>query len=181
VAAFATVEDLATDLQRNFTAAETATASQALDIATQVIKTYTRQEIEETASDSIVLRRTYHPILLLPQVPVTVVTSVNDGTLLVVNTDYEFSEAGVLKRLHGTWRTNVTVVYTHGYPTIPLDIRGVTLSIAARRFTGGPAGNVQGETLGPYRVEYGGTESVVLKQEEIDVLNRYRAFAQIPA
>jgi hypothetical protein len=181
VAAFATVEDLATDLQRNFTAEESATASQALDIATQVIKTYTRQEIEQITADSVVLRRTYHPILLLPEVPVTAVASVNDGTLRVVDVDYEWSEAGVLKRLYGTWRTNVTVVYTHGYATIPLDIRGVALSIAARRFTGGPSGNVQAETMGPYRVEYGGTESVVLKPEEIDVLNRYRAFAQIPA
>jgi hypothetical protein len=179
VAAFATAEDLATDLQRNLTAVETATATQALDIATQIIKTYTRQQIEQTTGETVVLRRTYHPILLLPQVPVTAVTSVNDGTLLTVDTDYEFSAAGVLKRLHGTWRTNVTVVYTHGYATIPLDIRGVTLSIAARRFTGGPS-NVEAETMGPYRVEYG-RESVDLKPEEIDVLNRYRAFAQIPA
>lgn len=180
MASFATPTELQVYMgHAAFSAAEILTAQQHLDIATQIIKTYTRQNIERVDNDSVVLRRSNHSILLLPQVPVIAVDSVNDGSLLVVNDDYEWSTAGVLKRLYGSWRENTTVVYDHGYATVPEDIVGVCLALASRGFAGADNTDVEKEQMGPYAVTYR-VAIAALESEEVATLNRYRAFQQVP-
>lgn len=169
---FATVAELVTYMNRTFAVgAETDRAQQALDVATSIIQNYTRQRIERVAGETAILRRTYGTIALLPELPVEAVTSVTDDTgTLVVDTDYEVREGGVLRRLVGTWRYDLTVVYTHGYATIPNDIKGVTLQLA-ESWHGHGGRDVESEALGTYRVFFAAADQWAGART---VLDRYR-------
>jgi hypothetical protein len=61
------------------------------------------------------------------------------------------------------------VTYTHGYATIPDDIRGVTLDLAARKMAN-PSGNRQ-EGIGSYSISYG---DVADDDPVFDPISRYR-------
>jgi hypothetical protein len=174
MAAFATAEDLATYMQRDFIAAETATATQALDVASEIIRGYTGQQIDEVPDESVTLRAEIgnNGVLFLSQLPVTAVASVTeDGTLLTVTTDYEWSRAGILWRVGAVnWIHPVVVVYDHGYATVPHDIKGVALSLATRLFSGT---TVKSESVGMYQVTYADPDGFTPTEKAI--LARYRA------
>lgn len=79
--------------------------------------------------------------LVLPVAPVTDVASVvedPDGaapTTLVVGTDVEWSDAGILRRLNGIFRRRFRwyeTTVTHGYETTPEAVRNTVLRVAAR-------------------------------------------------
>jgi hypothetical protein len=169
--AFATVEDLATYMARDFSAAETATATQALDIATANIQRYTGQTITATPNQTVTLRPdTFHPTILL-QRPVTNIDSVvEDGVTLTVNVDYYFTASGLLFRIDQNWGEKVVVQYDSGYAVIPDDIKGVCLSLAARIF-GSSGQAVSSESLGLYQVQYDNSE--MLTPAEKGILSRY--------
>jgi hypothetical protein len=139
--AFATVEDLATHLRRDLDAADTATASQALDGATQLIRSYLGQQVSETTDDIVELDSTATNLLQLPETPVTDVTEVRENGIVLDPTKYSWTASGMLWRWGGgmTWPWStapgiVQVTYDHGYATIPDDMRLVCLEIAARVF-----------------------------------------------
>jgi hypothetical protein len=140
--AFATAEDLATYVGSDLAAWETATVSQALDVATSLIRAHLRQWISLVDNETITLYpRSRTSLLRLPERPVRGVDQVTDygtvtatGTVLVATTDYVWTPTGALYRVNGTWGEKVQVVYDHGYVTIPDDIRGVCLSLAAQQF-----------------------------------------------
>jgi hypothetical protein len=170
--AFATAEDLATYMGRDFSAEETATATQALDIATATIQNYTGQKLTAVTDETVTVPRVSTTLVLLPEIPVNNVDSVtDDGELLVFDEDYIWHSSGVIHRLTGGFTRSVVVQYDHGYTTIPDDIKGACLSIAARLFTSSGQ-NVTTESLGMYRVSYGGAD---FSPEERQVLGRYRA------
>lgn len=136
---FASPADLAAYLQRPaFTAgAETTSAQLALDIASSVVRERTGQDFI-VATSTVTLDTHGDEDVRLPQLPVTSVTSVttrNRGsvttTARTLNTDYEV-RGGRLRWVGiGAWPYEVTVTYTHGYATIPDDVRGATLAVAA--------------------------------------------------
>jgi hypothetical protein len=141
MASFAAVADLVTYLNHTFAAgAETERAQQALDLASSDIKNYTQQMIEEMEDDTITLDGPDSCELVLPEIPVTVIASVEiDGEALAAD-DYELSgAAGILRRVNGaTWGTkfgSIEVTYTHGYAAIPTDVKSVCLALAARKLT----------------------------------------------
>jgi hypothetical protein len=177
MAAFATAEDFATYIQKDLSAPETATASQALDIASEVIRGYTGQLIDAVANESVTIRplRGNSGVLLLAQVPVTSVDSVTeDGTLLVTADDYAWSEAGIIWRVGAVqWIDPVVVVYDHGFTTIPADVKGVCLALTAAMFGGGGTG-IESESLGLYQVSYA-MEMLSRDGWVRRVLDRYRA------
>lgn len=157
----------------------------AVDAACEVIRGYTGQVLNKVTDDEISLDGTGTDALLLPQLPVTSVTTVvEDDTELVVDTDYVLGSGGVLYRLFSgiqasvsNWcmgRQNVDVTYTHGYDLagsgVPSDIRIVAVQIAARIYD---TGQVNRETIGSYNVEYvqGGAG---LTAYEKNVCDKYR-------
>lgn len=142
---FATPADLAAYLQREPFAggAETASAQLALDIATSAIVAETGQTFEAVVDDEIVLDTHGDGDVYLPQRPVTAVASVvtRDRGAVATTTrtlNTEFEVRGHRLRWVGLgagWPYEVTVVYSHGYQTIPDDVKGATLALAAEIYT----------------------------------------------
>ena len=165
-----------------------------LDTATAAIQAYTRQTLSQ-ASTTVVLPGTMSERLVLPERPVTAVTAVSIGdTALTADTDYVWDGASTLirgSRVDGVlsvngpdWLVNgwgdwggpgaqVEITYTHGFATIPNDIKGVCLALAARSLQS-PDG-VNSESVGTYSVSYSRSGGAVsLLTEERELLNRYR-------
>lgn len=176
------------------TSIATTRAELLLDLATGAIRAYTNQTISRVTSDVVVLPGSWSNRLELPERPVVSVATVKiDDTTLVADTDYVWdgrwtllrgtSEAGVLVindgpliSSHGDWGgagAQVTVTYTHGFATIPDDIKGVCLALAARSLAS-PDG-VNSESVGSYSVSYSRSGGAVsLLDEERRLLDRYR-------
>jgi hypothetical protein len=146
MAAFVTVSQMETALQRQL---EWAAATEALDEACETVRDFLGQRLDRVVGDVVVLSGTGRATLLLPQLPVTAVSSVvetgYDGTLTTLPvTDYLLDTDdgdGILWKLGGgCWPAgikNVTVTYDHGYvdlDAIPASIRGITISLASRLY-----------------------------------------------
>lgn len=165
-----------------------------LDMASGAIRAYTNQTISQ-ATTTAVMPGNHSEKLVLPERPVTSVTSVTIGaTSLAADTDYVWDGAHTLyrgSRVDGVLSVNgpdylingwgdwggpgaqVTVVYTHGFAVIPNDVKGVCLALAARSLQS-PDG-VNSETVGSYSVSYSRTGGAVsLLDEERRLLDRYR-------
>lgn len=176
------------------TSIDSTRATLLLDLATGAIRAYTGQTLSQVSGDVVTLPGTFDNALVLPERPVTAVTTVvvNDLTL-AVNGDYVWPGSDVLLRGSriatpvvngpdwllggfGDWggpSAEVVVTYTHGFATIPSDIKGVCLALAARSLTS-PDG-VNSETVGSYSVSYSRTGGAVsLLSEEKALLDRYR-------
>ena len=150
---------------------------QALEMASDLIRGYTRQTISLVADDVEVHDGAGHSVLLLRELPVVTVSTVTVDDEPV--DDWYASEAGVLRRTGGEfWPLNekVAVTYTHGWAEIPGDIVAVTLQLATRGVNN-PAG-IQREQIGQYAVTYTGGQvaggTVGLTSGEKLILDRYR-------
>lgn len=180
MALFATVEDLATYLRTDFSAADTATATQALEGASEIIRGYLGAVVDLVVDDEIVLLGTGTNMVQLPEIPVVTVTEVKEYGAVLASTYYRWTTGGLLYRRWGCWprwtadNPDIEVKYTHGYATIPADIKEVALHLAGQVLSGATSG-VQSETVGAYSVTYesGGTDSGLMP-EDLAVLNRYR-------
>ena len=149
---------------------------QALEMASDLIRGYTRQTIDLVEGDVEVHDGTGHSRLLLRELPIVEITAVevdDDPT-----TDWYATESGVLRRTKGVWPWNekVEVTYTHGYAEIPGDIVAVTLQLAGRGVTN-PQG-IQREQIGNVSTTYTGGHvaggTVGLTKGEMDILDRYK-------
>ena len=181
--AFATPADLGLLLDQTIGASDPR-ALLLLDLASTAIRAALTLTIDEVSDDTITLDGNEQQTIILPEYPVTAITSVTlDGTLLVEDEDYAWTSNGILRRLgvNRTWGTlarSIAVVYTHGYATslIPAAVRNVCLQAAARAWSN-PEGYGQ-ETIGRYSVTYsggsarsGGTPAtVILTDEELVML-----------
>jgi len=72
----ATLPDVAAILQRDLTSQETTNGTRLLGMASDMVRRYTRQQISQTVNDTIVLPGNWDNVLVLPQRPVTNVSSV---------------------------------------------------------------------------------------------------------
>lgn len=120
--AFATVSDLATYLQRDLTAADTATGQMFLDLASAGIRREIGMSLVSVINESISLDGHGRPDELLPEWPVqavrsVAVTSYTGGiatvTTLAEHVDYEWSTAGVLGAL--SWKASGSAGATYDY------------------------------------------------------------------
>lgn len=197
---FCTVADVENLLQIEIEA-DDASCLRAIEEATEAIKNYCHQEIEEVEDDEVTfdVPRFYLKKLFLPELPVTsVATVVEDGDALTEgdDEDYQLGNDGVLHRIDDYWEKGiriVTVTYTHGYATIPDDIVAVCTRAAARAYQAGlrsaEAEGVPGvasRALGDFSVSYvsggggvgegvmGVSGSRMLLLSEKDMLARYR-------
>ena len=188
---FATAGDVATLLRRDLDMDELTAADLLIESASGVIRAHVRQTISAVANDVAQLRGNWTHRLVLPERPVTGVAAVVAGpTTLVANVDYVWP--GREDLLRGPALTNgmtadlgrpghwggpdlaVQVTYSHGYSTIPFDVRSVTLDLIERRLTR-PLGVVR-EDLGRYKVQYtpGEPSGMVLLPSDERALKRYR-------
>lgn len=174
-------------------------AEEAIVEATAAVRNYTRQTISRVANDALTLTiEPYRSLILLPELPVISVASVvEDGTTLAIGDDYRWTDYGRLTRRGSSyWNSNwqeVVVTYTHGYATIPDDVKAVCARSAARRYQAGlraaassGVAGVQAETIPDYAVTYspetgpnnsmllGASAAMILLPSERGILDRYR-------
>jgi hypothetical protein len=173
--------ELETFLQRTFTAAEESAAILLLEGATAEIEAEVGRTFS-TTTHSDVLSGTWSVDLVLPQRPVTAVTSVTLNGLAVATGAWEWNDLALIRRgitiangfdsdlesdwneygwQGGGWRSglhwggpasSIAVVYTAGYATIPADLRFLCLQVAARTFLN--PSQIRSEQLGAYAVTY---------------------------
>lgn len=144
-----------------FSDAELARAELLLELAEAVIEgpEAAGQSLAESV-DTVLLDGTGTPRLLLPRWPVSAVTSVevDDGstvTTLVVNDDYTWSEAGILRRRGAVWPCRdrcIEAVYTAGYDPVPVSVKRIQMRLAATTWDN-PIG-ADSEQLGDRNVKW---------------------------
>jgi hypothetical protein len=179
-------QDLTDYLGRDVTADEGALA--AVDAASDMVRTLTEQTLNEVVGDQITVDGTGTDAIVLPQLPVNNVGTVeligNDGGTTALQ-DYALNGHGVLLRTRGSatedfptsigWpvgRQNVQITYDHGYGTadMPRDLRRVALSVASRLIVQGVA---LFETQGQQTVRYGVNSTDFTAGEKL-ILGKYR-------
>jgi hypothetical protein len=114
-----------------------------LDLASAEIRRYTGQTLSTVAGDVIILPALERTTLVLPERPVTAITTVVAGSVTVPSTDYWFTRAGLLHSgtiaVEGTfWSLGATVTYDHGYAETTDEykaIKAVCLESASRAYT----------------------------------------------
>lgn len=153
---------------------ESPRAAALLDIASDLVRAYTRQTISAVVGDVALLRADGSVWLHLPERPVTHITELSVGGVTAPPAEYAWTADGTV-----VWRawavgTVVRVTYDHGYVTIPGDIRSAVLALASRLWQN-PHG-IRSESEGNYSVSYGGDFSALSAMER-QILNRYRLSA----
>jgi hypothetical protein len=142
LAAFITAQELSDFLGRDVTTDDG--VDLALEGACSICSTVAEQTFPE-ATTTIVLDGSGTDVLVLPDVPVSSVTSVSVGGS--ATTAY-VQDNGLLLKQSGTWsrgRRNVEVKYRHGYSSsaIPADVKMVALNVAGRLLVQAPTNAIQ--------------------------------------
>lgn len=202
-AALATSSDVAAALGRPLTAFESSNVSRLLELASAVVRRYTRQTINQVVNDVVVLPGNWSASLVLPERPVTSVSSVTingsavtqyviiDDTLFMGSgsfmPDYGVSGGSVLDgpagSLYGqnfsgvSWQgpqAQISVTYTHGYAVIPDDIANEVAGMVAVQMA--TETGIIREKIGGYEVGYARTDggAITLSDTAKSVLNFYR-------
>ena len=130
-----------------------ARVQQHLDLASSIIRRFTDQTLSVVVDDVVELEGVSRTTLILPERPVTAVSSVVVDGVTLDPADYTFTSSGLLKRIID-WTTGATVTYTHGFPEGSDDykaIKAICMDIAARSFTLNERG--QGEAFGQELLE----------------------------
>lgn len=151
--------DLEDYLHREFTDDEDSMASIAIAGAKAVVRAWTHQYLEATTSDVIEVDGLGSDVLLLPEFPVTAVSSVTISSETDFDdTNTEFKESGLLYRTDlGVWPpgiNNITVTYDHGYDDTDEmwdAVKLVVLGVAGRLFEQGGAAS---ESTGGFSANY---------------------------
>lgn len=201
--AFVTPFDLQTYLRRDVTTASYDAATLAVEAGSDVVRGYCRQRLDLVEDDAVDLDGRGTAALMLPELPVRSVSEVivrdrwgDNPETLIADTDFRIGAGGVLWRVGDVWlwgRTNIRVVYTHGYGTVdlgsgsgggtenlemPASLRLVALSIAARVFLASTAGigGLAGETIGSYSytVSQNSSAAALLTGVERTILDEFR-------
>jgi len=114
-------------------------AQQALDYATKKIRSHCGWSISQESLSDVSVDGSGTRDVWLDTLYLTAVSSVVDNdrsATLTFDVDYTWTKDGRLHRPSG-WKKIprlLSVTYTHGYVTVPDDVKGVCLSLAARRF-----------------------------------------------
>lgn len=159
---WATPEDLRLHLRLD--AIDTDQATRLISEAQTLIRAELQQTVDAVDADEVTVVGNGRSILNLPEMPVTAVASLTlDGQVLEGGVGYRWNRHGTLTRLgEPTWRerlaacwpldAEITVVYDHGYGTVPGIVKQVCLQAAARAWVS--AVPVASESIGDYSVTY---------------------------
>lgn len=133
MASFADAADLGLFLQQEV---DEDTADLVLAIASSTIRTYVGWSITEEIGVELSTQGTGGDAIWLPTKHLTGVTSVEEnGQSLTFADDYRWKTSGRVRRIGGRWSCvehSVELVFDHGYPTSPDDVKGVCLVLASR-------------------------------------------------
>lgn len=192
--AYATAADVAARAGQTFDATQTSQVEAFLSDATAFIDNYCRQSFEQATSSQIL--RLFDNRVRLPRRPVSDVDTVKyvnlDGTVGAALTGWSFDGIDTVDMVEDRqqlnlpewWRDEhdrtVEVTYTHGFGTVPDDIKAVCARLAHRAYSN-PQG-LQSETIGQYSYSIatpqGGINfGVHMDRSDRDVLDRYRRTA----
>jgi hypothetical protein len=167
---------------------DTATAQVALDMAQGLIQHYTGQtllyvdgSVWTVPDDPRGLERrlawlpgldtTYGRsdlVIPLPEQPVTAVSAVNG---LAANVGFRLFGGQLLVSSTALWTWPLTVTYSHGFQSIPADLKAVGLRLAAKLLSN-PSG-LRSETIGGYSYTTAGGEPGFSDFDRL-ILNDYR-------
>lgn len=195
-----TSEDLAVQMNIDFDEPQALAASTLLENLAALVRSEARQDLAPATNDTVHLRGTWERKLLLPQRPVTNVTSVAfatpSGSLPLSVAAFWWTPQGVLYRgsplarnpfegvddllsdaAYQHWGgpgAEVIVTYDHGFAALPGDLRSVILQ-AAQRAWADPDG-VEAEVIGNYSVTYARTTDprALFSDEQLRTIHRYR-------
>jgi hypothetical protein len=114
-----------------------------LDLSSAAIRRYCGQTLSPVVADVVILPALERATLVLPERPVTAITSVVVASVTISSSDYWFTRAGLLHRgtiaLEGAfWSQGATVTYDHGYAESTDEykaIKAVCLEAASRAYT----------------------------------------------
>lgn len=139
-------------------------AQAACDQAGAVVEDYCKRSFAQVEDDERTMR--WRPSIVLPDPPVTSITSVTvDGEA----SEYDLDASGRL------WPSKIgdqiTIVYTHGYATIPDTVRLVALRLAGRIFKN-PNGRVSYSVDGQSIQTASDVSPRILTGDEMAILNR---------
>jgi hypothetical protein len=182
----ASPSDLAAHLQSDV---DTASATVYLQSATGLIQAYTKQTLEYVQDDTVTLIPAEGRIVL-PERPVIDVTAVAGlpagGWTLVRDTLLPGPVYSYMWELDDIITGNVTwtpmsmptvqVTYSHGFQDIPLDLRGLCLSVAARMYVN--PSSVEMESIGVVQTRYSQKGGMDLTEVEKRLADRYRMTAR---
>jgi hypothetical protein len=153
----------------------------ALRAATRRFRGAVGHPMDLVVDDEVTLDGNGRESLLLPVWPTTAVASVElDGEALAEGTDYEWSEAGMLRRLGCLrWPDRlrcVDVVYSHGFgltlDDIPQDVQEAVIDQARTMFVVVPG--VQSRAVGGQSVTFGATAAVGVSDQWSKAVARYK-------
>lgn len=164
-----------------------------LDASSSLIRGHCGWSISREVDVDLVLDGNGRGVLLLPTLKLEAAAVTVDERLLVDGLDYEWSAAGMLRRLchvwpdgyrsQGVWPRrfrSVGAVITHGHDPVPTEIQELCTVVAARVVT--PAGaspGMKAETIGSYSYTAGASVpgSMILEPPELTILDRYQVKA----
>ncbi len=149
---FATASDLAARLGVTLTAGEQDRADALLISATGAVQTAAGQQISRVADDTLTVRGTREPTILLPERPVESVASVTvDGTAV---TDWWVQNDELVRPCgFGHDGIEVTIVYTHGFDPVPEFVKALVLEMVVGVWVN--PSNLVSERVGQVQVAYG--------------------------
>ena len=120
------------------------------------VRGYVRQQI--TAGTSTIIAR--GPVVLLPERPVTAVTTVKDVSVpddpyTLADDEWVLRPGGVLESPN--FGGNIEVAYSHGFATVPDEVKELVCGVAARltQINEAAASGVMQETAGSESVTFG--------------------------
>jgi hypothetical protein len=146
-------------------------ASEAVDVVSAMAESYCRTSFAHVENDAVALDGSAGRKLILGNPPITDVISVAiDGTTISAD-DYLWTKRGLLFRAAG-WGgigAKVTVVYSHGFASVPADVAAVVRT-AALRLASNPS-QLERTMLEEYETWYAPSGFTIAEQI---TLNRYR-------
>ena len=151
---WATPEELRLHLR--LTSIDTESAAVKIAEAEGIIRGALEQDIDAVTGDVAGLVGNGRRVINLPQLPVTLVTSVTvDGTVLDA-ADWRVNRYGILTYCGTCWPldADIEVVYDHGYDQVPAPVKQVCLQVAGRAWVRAAATGLSAESLGDRSVTY---------------------------
>lgn len=144
------------------------------------IRRHAEQELDYVADDTATFRASNDSRVILPELPVVAVDEVRvDGE---VETDWELRSDGVVERVVSAsdvvygmptsrWSGLIEVDYSHGYSTIPPELKLLAATLAARAYQQGIA---RQESTGSTAVTYSVAAALDLSSGEESLLEKFR-------
>jgi hypothetical protein len=124
-----------------------------LEAACDAVRDYIGQTIDLVTDDAMEIPGSGTQFLLLPELPVVSVASITDEDAEAVD-DWTLRDSGILYRREGWAHGHIyTVTNTHGWATVPADIKIATFQVASS-LASSQSGTIQQESIGGYSVSY---------------------------